>query len=227
MSLTQNLGDVVKVTTATGSYSVLSSDQMVMINASGGNAVVTMPLASLRIGKVVTVVRTDTTSNIIRVNGAYGFIYVDQRQQFVSDGTYWWPLIAPDLRDIQYDLTVTGTTWATVRAVGIPFRTKEGAWRLQFSIMGTKTSGSGTSYSMTISGIVSKNISNYYQTFEGSAWDGNCVVTNNYIAPNTAVLICSYQTLTTTGFHIAGNIELESIPTWATDTYTNFVTQKI
>ena len=36
----------------------------------------------------------------------------------------------------QYSLIVTGTNWTTSRAVGVPYQTTDGSWRLRFNITG-------------------------------------------------------------------------------------------
>lgn len=38
--------------------------------------------------------------------------------------------------EIQYDLTVTGTNWTTTRAVGVPYQTGNGIWRIKLNVGG-------------------------------------------------------------------------------------------
>ena len=47
-------------------------------------------------------------------------------------------------------LQITGTSsWVTTRAVGIPYQTLDGAWRLRFNIAGTSSSVASVSLTFT------------------------------------------------------------------------------
>lgn len=55
----------------------------------------------------------------------------------------------------QYSLIVTGTNWTTARAVGTPFQTLDGTWKLEGNISGTMSSATNV-ISLTIQGIIVK-----------------------------------------------------------------------
>jgi hypothetical protein len=113
----------------------------------------------------------------------------------------------------QYDLTVTGTNWTTTRAVGLPYRTIDGTWRLRVNIGGAYSSGV-TSGSLAISGIVAKNVSEYRQPISGPSRGGTLGSQHAYFSPNENTITWNHsQTQTTVGF--SGDVELESKPTWA------------
>ena len=52
----------------------------------------------------------------------------------------------------QVNLTVTGTNWTTSRAVGVVYKTLNGAYRISFNIYGT-VSVSTDSITLTVSGV--------------------------------------------------------------------------
>jgi hypothetical protein len=90
MTLLQNFGDIVQYKSVTSNYTISSTDQVIWVDASAGTVVLTLPLATAKPGKVYTVIRKDTTTNVIRVNGALTYTYVYKSQTFVSEGNYWW-----------------------------------------------------------------------------------------------------------------------------------------
>lgn len=118
-----------------------------------------------------------------------------------------------NLQDRQYDLTVTGTSsWSTGHAKGIPYKTKDGTWRLRFNIYGTTSSVS--SVSIHIAGITS--IATYEQAIAESNYGGTHLY--QYINPNSDQIDIAGTTATTKWF-CSGDVELASMPTWAVDFY--------
>lgn len=113
--------------------------------------------------------------------------------------------------DYQYPLTVTGTNWTTVRAVGVPYKTGDGSYRMKVNINGTTTSQ--TTNTLTITGVVFKNITNFYQ----SLCIGGDANTNyrGYCSPNAATLVVQ-SGANVLDWRISGDVELESKPSWAT-----------
>lgn len=58
----------------------------------------------------------------------------------------------------QVSLSVTGTNWTTTRAVGIPYRTINGDFRLRINITGSFSSGTTTALNpLTLIGVVFKS----------------------------------------------------------------------
>ena len=53
----------------------------------------------------------------------------------------------------QYNLTVTGTNWTTSRAVGVPYQTINGVWRLRGNVSGSISVASAT-LTLSIDGIL-------------------------------------------------------------------------
>lgn len=108
-------------------------------------------------------------------------------------------------------LTVTGTNWTTVRAVGIYYQDQDGNNRFKFNIAGTVSIAIG-SVTITISGV----------TFEATV-NQACAVIAAQTSPFTgsAQVIANTSTLTMTGssssnaWRVSGDVELASRPTWA------------
>lgn len=114
----------------------------------------------------------------------------------------------------QYDLTVTGTNYTTVRAVGTPYQTTDGAWRMAFNIYGT-TAITTASLTMSISGVTFKNTSNYRQAVSlatGSANGSEYA----YTTPNTGDITAFAEGVVSV-YSVSGDVELDSKPTWASD----------
>jgi hypothetical protein len=122
------------------------------------------------------------------------------------------------LGDKQYDLAALGlisgtNSWSTLRAVAIPYKTKEGVWRLKFNIVGSHSSVGNED--ITISGVVFKNVATYYQAIAGF---GNVDAYESYANPNGGMLSLYFNGNSTTS-RVSGDCELESMPTWAVDYY--------
>ncbi len=117
----------------------------------------------------------------------------------------------------QYDITVTGTNWITNKAVGVPYMTSDGKWRLRFNIVGATTSGSRTNYTVNLTGVVFKNVSGLYQavSLNIGAMPANAFA---YVYPNSGDVRADHATMSTTSYYFSGDVELESKPTWATGT---------
>lgn len=114
---------------------------------------------------------------------------------------------------------VTGTyvSFAVARAVAIVTMDGNGVYRCKFNINVTFAAPSPTisSYGITISGLVTKNVSNYFQAVTG--------IFSNFINPTRAymgvnagnIVIDTATAIGATGLMISGDVELESKPTWA------------
>jgi len=127
------------------------------------------------------------------------------------------------LQDKQYDLTVTSTNWTTTRAVGIPYKTRDGAWRLRFNFRGLYSSAIANQ-TFAISGVVFKNIAGFAQacviSYDATGGGGGAGGTEDIAQtnPGTNQIGWGYST-TRTGFEVSGDVELDSMPTWAVDYY--------
>jgi len=113
----------------------------------------------------------------------------------------------------QYDLTVTGTNWTTVRAVGIPYSTTDGKWRLKFNIRGSVNVATATPL-VTIAGITAPSSE---QAISAIIVDAGYYVTQARLISATGDLAANAQT-TATNWAFSGDVELASKPTWATST---------
>lgn len=121
-------------------------------------------------------------------------------KQYIGDGTTYNGGVAP---------TLSGAGVSTRRAVFIPYQMQDGSWRMKFNFALVCTST--TSLSVSLNGIVSKNISNWFQAvtnFPGGNYG------RGSIAPNVNTFFLTSD-LSTNTYSASGDIELNSKPTWA------------
>jgi hypothetical protein len=119
----------------------------------------------------------------------------------------------------QYSMTVTHSQagWATLRAVGIYYQDQDGNHRLKFNISGTFTSATVTAQTFTLSGVTFKNVANVYQACTGLIYASSpgaflqCITNPNA----STITLLTASTASATGASVAGDVELESAPTWA------------
>lgn len=112
----------------------------------------------------------------------------------------------------QYTLTVTATNWTTTRAVGIPYQTLDGTWRLRFNIAGDQ-SPKQNSVTLSIGGVIFE--STIYQTV--AAYHGDEPVEIARTQTNSSlILIRAYNGTVGAGNFIScsGDVELKEKPTW-------------
>lgn len=89
-------GNMQRVTAA---YRVLTSDQVILADASGGAFAVTLPAASAMLGMApLTIKKVDSSANAVTVTGTVdGAVNPTLATQYkamtvVSDGTNWWKI---------------------------------------------------------------------------------------------------------------------------------------
>lgn len=115
----------------------------------------------------------------------------------------------------QYTLTVTGTNWTTVRAVGVPYRTLDGVWRLRFNITGTTSSSSRTSYLVTISGVAFKSGAGNYQAISAFSPSGSGFALGQmFTGLGNGELTIVHASGTTGAYSFSGDVELDAKPTF-------------
>ena len=105
-----------------------------------------------------------------------------------------------------YNLTVTGTNWTTVKAIGTPYQTASGAWRILINVQGTFSSGT-TSVNLTVAGL-SFDLGNAGGAMGvgSSPYHATCQLANN-------TLICNMGS-STTQFYLSADALLSAKPTW-------------
>jgi hypothetical protein len=117
-------------------------------------------------------------------------------------------LINQNYTEKQYTLTVTGTDWTTSRAVGMPYKTIDGAWRLTFNIYGTLSAAS--SKALTVAGVVFKTGGDQASSVKGDSASGWGIA---YCNTGTGI-IAVYLNASVAGFCVSGDVELGSKPTF-------------
>jgi len=117
-----------------------------------------------------------------------------------------------------YSMLVTAASWTTIRAIGVPYQTLDGSWRLKFNFCGTYSGASVQGIQFSIAGITFKNIGgNSGQACAYSAFAYGtggamvrCLANNNAGTIDFSVNIA----FTAAGFQISGDVELDSKPLW-------------
>jgi hypothetical protein len=123
-----------------------------------------------------------------------------------------------NLQDTEYDIgsKITGTsTFTNSRSVAIPYKTKDGTWRLRFNISGTQSSSSTNT--LTIAGVVFKTIS-LGQVFSSGFYQTSILPTQGYAPGGDGRLYLQWNS-SSSYVLISGDLELDSMPTWAVDYY--------
>ena len=119
--------------------------------------------------------------------------------------------LLPSRQYDQTEFTLTGdNSWSTSRAVGIPYKTRDGVWRLRFNISGG--SSSTTQVTLTWTGITTIGFNQAFavdSNASSTAMAGRAPGSNNQLELKASV--------TRTFWQCAGDIELASKPTWAVD----------
>lgn len=112
--------------------------------------------------------------------------------------------------DYQYNLTVTGPNWITIRAVGIVRPTANGSYWIDISIVGTTITSTTGTMTIHIDGITFKNAANFIQYVGCSSITASGRGT---ATPNTNTIVCISGNSNRYGF--TATLELESKPTFA------------
>lgn len=91
---------IVPITFAASPYTVLDPDDVILVDASGGNVEVDLPPAGSHEGRLLSVKKTDASGNTVTIDpdgaelidGSANLVLVLQHEVagFVSDGTEWW-----------------------------------------------------------------------------------------------------------------------------------------
>ena len=110
----------------------------------------------------------------------------------------------------QYDLAMSSSNWTKTSALGIPYKTIDGAWRLRFNILGSTTVTS--SFSLTISGVVFTGNDAVSITTDG----GTRLAGASYTNAGAATFLCVALAGVSLGtVKASGDVRLNSKPTWA------------
>ena len=107
------------------------------------------------------------------------------------------------------DFTVTGTNWTTTTAVAVPYKTKNGQWRMTFNIEGSLSAGA-TLIDLTMSGITNTTS----QSISGGQRNIVSGPTNFAMARNDSTFRLGSDTSSTL-YLCSGDILIDSKPTWA------------
>lgn len=110
----------------------------------------------------------------------------------------------------QVSLIVTGTNWTTTRAVGVPYKTMGGAYRVRINLVGTTSVGT-TTLDLTIQGLTFKGPSGYTQAVAFSS--GNVTLTGLVKSGGGSILNLITGAPQTT-FRVSADLELDSKPSF-------------
>jgi len=132
------------------------------------------------------------------------YLEIQERRGISEPNTYPF-LVNAD----PYNLTVTGSNWTTARAIGVPYRLKDGTWRMTFNITGNVSSATG-SITLSVNGVTFKNTTDHYQAVSVST---GAAAGASQTTPNTNNIVLSLVSSITV-IRTSGDVELENKPTW-------------
>jgi hypothetical protein len=94
---------VVSKTFANSPYTVAATDEVILVNASGGAVTVNLPAAASFSGRVLAIKKTDSSANVVTIDGNASetiegaltrkLTFQYDRIQIASDGTNWFSLL--------------------------------------------------------------------------------------------------------------------------------------
>jgi len=109
-----------------------------------------------------------------------------------------------------------GSLSAINRGVFIPYQEQDGGWRMKFHFSAACSNTTRTSVVFQINGILSKTIGNGGSQQAVTVTDiTSRTPTSSYVPTGTSVVDCAHASASTSFYAIAGDIELDSKPTWA------------
>jgi hypothetical protein len=188
-----------------GAY--VNSDIAEVYSANDTGVSTSIPLLPVSITPVVDTVidvRIPLISGISLVAASDSFLIIQELDSYVQPNTYPFEVNAN-----QVDLTVTLASWTTAVAKGIAYRTLDGQWRLRFNILGAMASGSRTSITLTVAGVVFKN------TYSISGDTGQVVaLTEARVSGLASTIVLVHASATTTEYKMSGDVPLNAAPSW-------------
>lgn len=108
-------------------------------------------------------------------------------------------------------LIVTGTNWTTGRAIGVPYKTVNGAWRMVINVAGAFSSGV-SSATLTIQGVIFAYNGGYPQRISGG---NNIDGYGGSMRPQSSAATIMIQGAgPATQWAVAGDVELDRKPDW-------------
>ena len=156
---------------------------------------------------ILVELRIKEVSNITNVHASYSWAAIKQIGTLETPNTYPFLVNAQ-----QYNLTVTGSNWTTTRAVGVPYKTTDGSWRLKFNIVGAVSAATRTEYTVTIAGVTFKNVASFYQDVSAGPMDAGPTRERSFVTPNTGNITTDHSSFSTTTYNYSGDVELNVQP---------------
>lgn len=124
-------------------------------------------------------------------------------------------------QDTQYDLSAKWTGSPALSSVtgskGVPYKTKDGVWRLIFNA--TFVQSATSSVTLTLDGVGFKTGYKQAVAFSFDSYTGGPPAMSQAFTNSGAATIIISASSTFTGFEVSGDVELDSKPSWAVDYY--------
>ncbi len=143
---------------------------------------------------------------------------------FIFDNVVVYASSAPPqglIQDTQYDLSAKWSGSPSLSSVtgskGVPYKTKDGVWRLKFNA--TFVQPATSSVTLTLTGVSFKTGYKQAVAFSFDSYTGGPPAANQAFTNSGAATIIIGASSTFTGFEISGDVELDTIPSWAVDYY--------
>lgn len=131
-------------------------------------------------------------------------------------------VVTPATSPKSVNLTLSGGSYtSTVRAVGTYYQKGDGSHWLDFNATYNVSSGSRAGHAITLNGVIFKSGVNQAATGLNDAV--GTTADRVYATGGASTVQSNHSTATTTQYFIQGTVELESIPTWATPTSSQYL----
>lgn len=230
--------------TKSASYSITNVDnyRVIGVTAGASNRTITLPSAAGNANRLITIKKLDASAgNVILATsggdtidgGTAPTIYSKTDAiELMSDGVSNWVINSRTLLRKEYliNTAYTNGTPALSANTGIssitsvergvlhPYQMHDGSWRMRFNIHFNFTHPGGT-IAITeydISGVVFKNVSNFFQSISGGYPTNIVALRLAQVFPNSGTVYLESTTAAAQALHItSGDVELDSKPTWA------------
>lgn len=153
------IGQNLRVQTITASTILTGTEDVILANCATGSITITLPSAVSFPGKIIEITKTETSANNMVISGSQlinGMSSLTLNQAYSplrlkSTGSAWIAEWNPIQKQYSLSLTSAQTGFAITRAVGIPYQSIDGTWRLRGNIWVAITAA--TSFNFSIQGI--------------------------------------------------------------------------
>ena len=195
------------IVSKTGAYSLTTTDDTVLANANGGAFTLTLPSPSSKMGKVLTIKKTDTTSNKVTISGlidgssSVGISTPNKALRLQSDGSIWRTIGGNNTVPYAYMYNNTASMPTVAGNFKIAFNAEGAKSGISHTASGSAGTGGGGDITILESGV-------YYLSTTGTFSDATSATStcSLYFQVNGVDVPYSAATLSIPNTKIGANI---------------------